>query len=203
MMAFLTELDRSLFFLINRSGRNPILDWAMPVISGKGGYLLIPVGLLVLYIIFRGSARSRWMIFALASVAAMGDSLSTFVLKPFFGRPRPYSVLENIFVYKEQWILSDSIPAHATLSFPSNHAVNIGAIAAILIYFYPRLWPLPAALALLVCVSRVYLGLHYPADVMFGLAVGAACAGVFLLLQKGLLKLFPEKLSFLNKEIDK
>ncbi|MCS6950105.1 MAG: phosphatase PAP2 family protein, partial [bacterium] len=82
----------------------------------------------------------------------------------------------------------------ASASFPSSHAVNNFAAATLFALFYRRwvAW-LAFGLAVLVSYSRIYLGLHYPSDVLGGAAIGVACAfgvvwgyrGVVRLLRKG------------------
>jgi len=197
------ELDRFLFLSINKGTRNPVFDWLMPLIS-EWSYYWIPMALLLAAALWKGAARTRWMVLGLVAVIALGDSITTSIIKPFFDRPRPFITMDNIFVYKAgQWAVSNLVENHQTMSFPSNHAVNTAGASAVLIYFFPRWWPLPAFLTALVCYSRIYLGVHYPADVLAGIIVGLACAGFWLALQTGLVRTFPDRFSWLAKEAPK
>ncbi|MBU2551011.1 MAG: phosphatase PAP2 family protein [Proteobacteria bacterium] len=199
MLESLLNLDRSLFFLINQGTRNPVFDLLMPVIS-EWKYFWLPLfGLLIIFGL-RGSRRTRWALVALLVVFAMGDSLTTHVLKPFFDRPRPFSSLYDIHIYKGHWTTTSSYFTHKTLSFPSAHAVNVAGAAAVIIRYFPRWWPLPVVLAVLVFYSRVYLGLHYPSDVAAGLVLGLICAGVFFGIERVLVKKFPNRFTWLVRE---
>jgi undecaprenyl-diphosphatase len=196
MLDLLADLDRSLFLLLSQSIRNPVFDRIMPFISGAGPVVwLLLVGAALLAI--KGGTRGRWAILALLVVVAMGDSLSTFVLKPFFARPRPFATIPGIWIYKGQWMMSDGFQGQETISFPSNHAVNAAAAAMILAHLFRRYWPIPAVLAVLICFSRVYLGMHYPGDVVAGAMVGLFVAGVFLAVEAALKKQYPARFAFL------
>jgi undecaprenyl-diphosphatase len=71
-----------------------------------------------------------------------------------------------------------------SLSMPSSHAANTGAAAFHFLLFYPRLWPGLLLLALVVAYSRVYVGVHYPADVLVGLLVGLISAATIQVLYR-------------------
>lgn len=84
-----------------------------------------------------------------------------------FAEPRPYAVLPHTLVL----VSRSSDP-----SFPSDHAVMAGAVAAGILLAHRRLGLLTVALAVLMASTRVYVGAHFPLDVVAGLVVGAAVA---------------------------
>lgn len=129
---------------------------------------------------------------ALIAVCALGTWLAMFALKRLFGRERPDFV--------------DHLDGAAGLSFPSGHAMaataiylTIGALIAraverraVRIYVIT----VAVALALVVGFTRVYIGVHYPSDVLGGWAVGAAWAlavgvGARVLQQRGVVEPIP------------
>ncbi|GAB3669041.1 phosphatase PAP2 family protein [Nocardioides korecus] len=82
--------------------------------------------------------------------------------------PRPYAVLAHVEVL---------VSRSADFSFPSDHAVMAGAAAAGVLLAHRRLGVATAALALLMAATRVYVGAHFPLDVVAGLLLGAAVTG--------------------------
>ena len=123
-------------------------------------------------------ALRRWREATFAIVAFAGSALLNLATKQVFQRPRP--------------ALWESIAPEATFSFPSGHAMGsmtLAAVVALLAWNTRWRWPLLlAALAFtwLVGVSRLYLGVHYPSDVIAGWAAGLAwTAGAYLVLFHG------------------
>jgi membrane-associated phospholipid phosphatase len=109
-----------------------------------------------------------------AAAAAAGAAWALANLaKAIADRPRPYQVVAGA-VLRQQ-------PAHGT-SFPSSHTAVTVAVVIALLPFLPRvLAGVAIAYAVLVGWSRVYLGVHYPLDVMAGAGIGLAVGGAALL----------------------
>ncbi|MFH1136747.1 MAG: phosphatase PAP2 family protein [Pseudomonadota bacterium] len=190
MLAVFSNLDRSLFLVLNKAFRNSVLDWLLPFISTNQLVWLVPGVILAIYLAM-GSARTRWALAGIIMAAALSDSLGAYVIKPLFQRPRPFSELTGIFVYLQGWVPVESIKAGPTLSFPSGHAASSTAAAVVLGYFFPKARLVLIFLVLVVCYSRIYMGLHYPGDILGGMVLGLACAGAFFLFRQGLTKAFP------------
>ncbi|MBI4537273.1 MAG: phosphatase PAP2 family protein [candidate division NC10 bacterium] len=178
LVAWLDTADLWWFLLINRGGQNGILDLVMPLLSEKR-YALIPGTALILLIGWRGGRRA-WAWLAAAGLAlALCDGLAN-ILKHVFQRIRPCHVVAGVH------LLSGCTQSFA---LPSNHAGNMAALATVAWLGSPRRGWLVACIAGLVGYSRIYLGVHYPADVMAGFVLGAC--GAWLVVQ-GAGRLLPQ-----------
>ena len=139
-------------------------------------HLCLPVGILIVVVIITGYVvvRNRSVLpVAAAAVAAAGALVLAHVAKAIADRPRPYQVITDA-VLRQQ-------PAHGT-SFPSSHTAVTVAVVIALMPFLPRaLAPVAVAYAVLLCWSRVYLGVHYPLAVLGGAGIGIAVGGAVLL----------------------
>jgi undecaprenyl-diphosphatase len=109
----------------------------------------------------------RWGVFALTVIAIALADLSSSGLKSLTDRPRPP------LRYAEPKTL---VPLPHDSSFPSGHAATSFAAATMLSFAFPRLAPLLYVLAAAVAFSRVYVGVHYPLDVIGGAVLGALIA---------------------------
>ena len=120
-----------------------------------------------------GAAYRRWGVFALTLIAVALADWSAMGLKALIDRPRPP------LRYAEPKTLV-AVPHDA--SFPSGHAATSFAAATMLAFAFPRLAPFLYVLAAAVAFSRVYVGVHYPLDVIGGAVLGALVAGVLKVL---------------------
>jgi len=103
--------------------------------------------------------------FAFAAVAVTGIVVN--IIKLFIGRGRPL-LFESGGIFQFQPFSVE----YANLSFPSGHSTTCGAVAMVLILWFPRWWPAWSAWFFAIAMSRVPAGAHYPSDVMAGYALG-------------------------------
>jgi undecaprenyl-diphosphatase len=169
MLEALLGWDEHVFRLVNEGWLHPALDHLMPFATDARHYT-IPFILATILILYFGRLRGlRFLALAAVSVV-VADAISSHVFKQAFFRTRPCTALEGV----RQLVGCVNSP-----SFPSNHAVNAAALATLAILYRPRLWLPAVALALLVGYSRIYVGAHYPLDVLVGSVLGFAVALVF------------------------
>ena len=76
--------------------------------------------------------------------------------------------------------LAPLVGVPSSKSFPSSHTAMSFAAACFFSYLHPQLWPLFFGLALLISWSRVYVGVHFPSDVLAGMAVGLVMGGFWM-----------------------
>jgi undecaprenyl-diphosphatase len=166
MLDALLAWDERLFRLLNEDWLHPTLDRVMPFVTDGRNYNL-PLIMAALILIVVGRLHGlRFAVLAIVSVV-IADAIGTHVFKSFFLRTRPCVALEDV----KLLVGCTNLP-----SFPSNHAVNSSVLATLAILYMPRLWLPAAALTLLVGFSRVYVGVHYPLDVLAGSALGIVVA---------------------------
>jgi undecaprenyl-diphosphatase len=166
MLDALSQIDVSLLYAAN-GAHHPILDALMLFVTDikKTGFILLLVwaGLM-----WKGGAKGRTVALLLLPLILMTDQLSSQVLKELFDRLRPCEALEGVRAIDG---------CRHSPSFPSSHAVNNFAAATLFALHYRRWVPwLAFGLAALVSYSRIYLGLHYPSDVLGGAVIGIVCA---------------------------
>jgi len=187
-MPFLYSADTALFLFLNRNMANPIFDIVMPFITNAHNWR-IPILLMWLSLIIFGRKEGRITAILVVVILALSDQLSSSVIKPWINRIRPCFVVEGA------RLLINQVKSP---SFPSSHAANMAAMAVLFSVKYRRLMALFIAVAVTVSYSRIYVGVHYPSDMLGGWGLGIACAVIILILEKFIRNTIQKKV--MNKE---
>lgn len=161
MLDLLLNLDGNILLFLQEHIRNPFMTPILRLITtlGNGGAVWIAFTVLLLCI-----PKTR-KIGCMALAALLGTLLvNNMILKNLVARTRPYEVIEG---------LTYIVMRPTDFSFPSGHAGCSFAVGCILFRRLPRQYGIPALiLAILIAVSRLYVGVHYPSDVLFGVISG-------------------------------
>jgi undecaprenyl-diphosphatase len=158
--------DENLFKLINE-WRSYSADLIMQFLSNK--YVWIPLYAFLIWKLFQHNRKSiKAGVFYLVLTIVWADQISSSILKPLVKRLRPSHVPEF-----QSWIHFPNGPG-GLYGFCSSHAANAFAVA-VGFYLLTRNRPIGIALliwASLISYSRIYLGVHYPLDVIVGACIG-------------------------------
>jgi undecaprenyl-diphosphatase len=165
-MTWFTQLDLSLLHQINSVWTAPILDKIMAAISSFDLFR-IPLAVAVVLLLILGKFRERAFLIVMALCILIGDAGVGRALKSITHRARPHEAMENIRVVDLEGVHYSVLVSNPKgRSFPSQHACNNLALAIVAYAFYRRYALFLFAWAFLVSYSRIYVGSHYPSDVL-------------------------------------
>lgn len=164
MLEWLASLDKAIFLFVNVQMANPVTDWLMPIITSDMVLRVLYV-IAVVLLFWKGDCRIRRTIALSAVTLLLTDQIAAHLLKGLFERPRPCHTLDEINLL---------VNCGAGFSMPSAHAANAFG-QAIVWGLRARTYLLPLlVVAFLIAISRVFVGVHYPGDVLVGMLVGAS-----------------------------
>ncbi len=160
-MERLLALDQQLFLLINHLPHLAVSNTVALAISGVGTAGIIWF-IIAILLFLREEKKDHW--FFLPFILAGGTSwtIVEFFLKPLIARVRPNEIMGAIIVG----------PGSDGFSFPSGHSTIAWALATVLAHKEPKWKTFFFILAFLISFSRIYIGKHFPLDVIFGALLG-------------------------------
>ncbi|MCR5573516.1 MAG: phosphatase PAP2 family protein [Bacteroidaceae bacterium] len=183
--SMINDVDTDLLLWLN-SAHNAFFDVFMMLFTGK--WIWIPMYLSLAYLLLKNMTAKQAMmcIVAIALVIVVTDQMSSSLIRHAVGRLRPAN-LEN--PISDMVHIVDGYRG-GRYGFPSSHAANSFGLVFFL-YFLMRRSPLPAFMmvwAIVNCYSRIYLGVHYPGDILCGALVGLLGATIVWLIYRRLTK---------------
>jgi undecaprenyl-diphosphatase len=176
MYQLLITLDHDIFLFINHLPHTPASDAIALTLSGVLASTVIVWLLLSVWLFVREEKKDHWFFFPVAVASGLSLFITDVWLKNFFGRNRPPGA--NLTDY----------------SFPSGHATFAWALAVVLASKEPRAKYLFYLLAVLISLSRIYLGVHYPADVVAGSFAGLGIGYISLWFEQNMIKYLHAKI---------
>ena len=181
MPEWIQQLDTALFFFLNRDCQNWLFDLIMPVFSHRTKILVLPF--LVLF--FIKEKRRAMVIFAISFFSLLLADGTSHALKEMIGRERPCNSFQDVHLL---------VGCSRSFSLPSGHATNAFAFAVPFLFMTrDRLRYVFLGIAVFVSLSRVFVGVHYPSDVITGVVVGILSSTAVVYLYRWAEKRFHEK----------
>jgi len=163
----LIKIDHILFHFINDTITNPLLNWIMPIVTNENN-IAIPLALFWFWLLLFQGKRGKIAAILLLLTVIFTDVIAAQVIKPWIGRIRPSrAMLDNINLL---------VGRGGKYGFVSNHAANTMAAAVIIGYFYKKWKYFVFTISIIIGFSRVYVGVHYPFDVLGGWVFGYGLA---------------------------
>ena len=174
MFESLENIDRKLFLALN-DVHTPWLDTVMWYVSWTATW--IPLFIFFLYYAYKkmGLKFTGILLLSCAVCIALADLISVYAFKEVFQRYRPTHNEEIRHLVKTVVKPNGEVYLGGLYSFISSHAANFGAITMLLFLNfrnYSKLWYLLFIWFGLIAYSRIYLGVHYPSDLMVGGLLG-------------------------------
>jgi undecaprenyl-diphosphatase len=162
----------SLSFLDINNSHSKVLNQLMILLTNYGREVFWPVAVILLFVLGGWTGKKTAVVIAISMIVLIPIGV---IAKEAVARPRPV-------IPKSDYLIG----ADSEFSFPSGHALIVSAGAAIALLLFnstPQRLVVSLALAMeavLVCISRVYVGGHYPLDVIGGILLGVGVSLVFV-----------------------
>lgn len=163
MLEWLQQIDQAFFFFINVKLANPVTDFVMPLITNDN-YLRIGYIIALVIILIKGSRRLRLLALFAGLTLLLTDQVTAAWLKPLIARPRPCHTFTDINLL---------VGCGAGYSMPSAHAANAFGQMLVFGLFHRKTFYALTVVAILIALSRPFVGVHYPFDILVGAMIGA------------------------------
>lgn len=189
MFETLNHIDQQLFLAVNIGLQNSFMDWLCPILRNqKSWYPLYAV--LIFFIYKNYKKQTLYIVIGAAILILISDQLSANLIKNTVQRLRPCS--DPAFQSQVHLLIN----CGGGFSFISAHATNHFAIAFYMIGFFEaqKKWFLPVAIfwAASIAFSQVYVGVHYPFDVICGAILGSVLGYLFMKILKQIINNKPQ-----------
>ncbi|MEN5435684.1 MULTISPECIES: phosphatase PAP2 family protein [Sphingobacterium] len=169
MIDQIVHIDQEIFLAINQGLSNPVFDWLLPILRNPYTWAPLYLFLVIFFIKTYGKTGILIVVMTLATFGA-SDAVSSHFIKKSVKRVRPC----NDIVFKEE--VNIRVRCGSGFSFTSSHATNHFALAFFWIALFRRKWKhamwLCITWATLISVSQIYVGVHYPFDILCGAILG-------------------------------
>lgn len=177
-MEFLKQIDYAMFMFGNVTLSNVFFDWCMPIITQSNFILVFLIISYALFLIKTGNRKRALGLIGVSFVIfAISDLTAYRVIKPWVERLRPCNpsyFLDGVHTFLQGANFLQGMKD--SYSFPSNHAANAFGVAVFWALLYRRLWMIFVIPAAVIAYSRVYVGVHYPLDILGGALLGTVIA---------------------------
>ncbi len=161
-------LDIELFYLLNNfSGKSRLFDILVVFFASYLQYFVVATFLLFLCFSVYSKREKLYMFWTTVISIIVARLGITEIIRFFYHRPRPFLAFQVHKLLSNGWFYSDK-----EWSFPSGHSAFFFAMAAA-IYFYNKKWGIGFfTAAVLMNISRIIAGVHYPSDILAGMIIG-------------------------------
>ena len=174
MLEQLIHIDKEIFLFINQGLSNPFFDWLLPILRNPFTWSPLYLFLIIFFIKHYGKVGILIVVCTLINFG-ISDGVSSHLIKKSVKRIRPCNDIE----FKHE--VNSRVRCGSGFSFTSSHATNHFAMAFFWIVLFRRKWRhtlwLCILWAALIAISQIYVGVHYPLDILCGSILGT-CIGL-------------------------
>jgi undecaprenyl-diphosphatase len=166
----INTLDNYVLFIINKYLKNKYLDILMPLITIMGNLGIIWV---IIAIVLSLNSPYKTTVNLVILTLIISTTIGEGIIKHIVKRVRPCNIVCNNMVL---------ITKPLSYSFPSGHTLSSFAVAKVLSIYFHEYELLFMVIAILIALSRLYLYVHYPTDVLAGIILGLLCSKIVLII---------------------